>query len=367
MKKSYYGLEPVDLKLILLRIRKRLWLFFTILLLGAILGGLIYGLQFARVNKLPIYQVTADYQITYAEEAPGVPYVFYSEYSWNTIISTEEFTQSVIDKVQELYGKTLYREELLQYYSQVPMSDVRIVSIQTKTNDKELTSAISLGVEMAMLTLADEWKDVEQIKILSSSEDIQKRYLDSYYIQAMLVGGGISILLFGIFYILYLLLDSSIFVSKTFELRYQIPVYGMIPKIATFLSADFQKSIEYQILKAHLNQLASCNGAIYFAGVTDISETEILYSFQNDLKINLFAPVTEHIEILHQIREEDRIVLLIPYGKAKGQAIERTLELIQSMGKTIQGAILVDVDSVFMRQYYGADHTFRNSEKGASL
>ena len=75
----------------------------------------------------------------------------------------------------------------------------------------------------------------------------------------------------------------------------------------------------------------------------------------------------EHIEILHQIREEDRIVLLIPYGKAKGQAIERTLELIQSMGKTIQGAILVDVDSVFMRQYYGADHTFRNSEKGASL
>lgn len=364
MNELNHGQEPVDLKLLALRLMYRIQIPFLAFLLGAMVTGLSYYAINHAKQMIPTFQVTGDYQITYAEEAPGVQYVSFNEPTWNTLLQTEEFTDIVISTVASITGTALDREQVINLYQQVPMTDVRIMRILTKTEDENLSLAVAQGVDIAMRTYPDRQKDIAEVKVLTDADLLKTVYVEQYLVTATLSGGFICFF-FALFIMIFIMiLDSRIYIPKTIELRYQIPVFGMLPAQKFMNETEYQKTIEWNLLKSYFVNEKECSDARYLCAADKVEADAISRFLADTGTYHILAPVMEMVEEIRQIPENAQVILLVPFGVPQGPVLERTISVLRNHQIQIAGALLIEVNPNFMKQYYGKKHSFQLSQKG---
>ncbi|MFV0362817.1 MAG: hypothetical protein ACK5LL_06980, partial [Suipraeoptans sp.] len=191
MPEAYYGKEPCDLRLIVLRLLEDLKMIVLLTVMGTIVfGGSYYVKNIVFVSE-KYYAATSSYYVEYdIDPQVGNQYTYINGVSWNSWIKTEEFLSEISGFMKSEVGK----DELKQYLSANLPSDLRMPTTTVTTTDPNLSLEIAEAVEQSFLLFADKQIEIDEIRVVDSAKEAKLIVPDVRPIRAFVLGGLISFL-----------------------------------------------------------------------------------------------------------------------------------------------------------------------------
>ncbi len=232
-----YGKEPLDLKLLTLRLLRRAWVVLLAAALGALLVGGPYFLKKVTFGPAKEYEAVTDFYMDYAVQETGEEYVYFNQTTWTQLITDDVFTDKILaymagmdfkaDILQEIEAEAgITKAELREYLYATMLSDTRIVTTTVTTNSPELTMRINEALIHAMFSFGEEQKEIAAVRILQEPSEASLVVADIRTFRACMVGVVSFVFVTLLYMLLYYVLDDSIYIPTTFEYRYGIPMLG---------------------------------------------------------------------------------------------------------------------------------------------
>lgn len=343
MWEGSYAKEPMDMRLLVLRFLKKIWMIIGVSVLGTLLAGAgYYALKAAGPFRQ--YQAQSMYFIDFATDPRlNDAYSYYNDYTWNVWISTDEF----VDRIQSKLTTQMTDQELRGYLRADLPADLRMpVSIIT-TKEKELTMEIVKAAEETFLEMPEFQREIEAVRVVNSPDE------------AFLVTGGkevfrvcllsfIGVFLFGsCIFLWYLIWDTSVFIPASFERRYGIPMLGTVE------SADLQVNFDYLLKDSSQIALTAVMGETDLNAVKEIllSKLEVSECEMPQVITCVPAPI-QCPQAVEALRKADGIILTVEAGMRNAKQIEYTLELFRKQDIRIHAALLWEADEALIKCYY---------------
>ena len=112
MPEAYYGKEPFDLRLAVLRLLSRLDKILALTLVGTLLFGGGYYVKKVLLQPDLGYAASSVYKVEYVVDPNETGAYYINETSWNTFLHTKEFLDAVQLHLAEQAEVKLSNEEL---------------------------------------------------------------------------------------------------------------------------------------------------------------------------------------------------------------------------------------------------------------
>lgn len=328
-----YSREPVDYRLLWLRLIRKAWIIPLAVLVGAALAAAchFYARTVARGGRT--YQAESIFYIDFAEDAQGQEYDYYNYFTWGEVIHTDFF----MDFVYEKMGGELSEDEILSYITATVDSDVRYLYVRCDTHSPELSVRLASIMEEIVPRFADTRKEISTIEVAKSGDhakDSSKLRIGNACFLGAGLGLGLSV--FGI--LVVLITDTALYLPSSLERRYHI----------TCLGAPFMP--EFAPNWRHVLKDAARIAKVFVDG--DFQEEEYPIPGEKEWEIISCRNPVEHPGELDKIRECDATLLVLKAGRRNDKAFERLLEQLGRQDIRACAVILAAADAGLISAYY---------------
>lgn len=353
MQECAYGREPLDLKLLLLRLIKKIHIMILAAVLGALLCGGIYFLNKMVFGEGITYEAVSSYYVDYGTDPlTDNAFTYINGATWNDVwVHSDAFVEAILakagDEAQKVTGSPLTAEDVKAAVSATLEADLRVPIITVRAKDPDLTLLLSQVVEETMVEFGEsgQLKEINSIRPVISPESAERSVLDNRTGRACILGGVLGIFFAFTGLCLYCMLDDSVHVPETFEYRYGIPMLG------TLRSAELLQNFAHLFREKKKISLLSVEAE---TAVGDV-EKELIGVLEEHLEGREFVcmpGIEQSPEVLERIRETDGLLLLIEAGAHDGKRIEHRLQLLKKQDIEVTAALLVHADEGLLRAYY---------------
>lgn len=392
-----YGKEPLNTRLFVLQLLRKI----PVILLAAFLGALLVGGPYflAKVVFGPAreYEAVTDFYIDYALQEDGTPHTYINFATWDQLLKDDVFTDKILvcmaeekdgeseekeilppekSAEEELDMESLERaagitkEELRGYLSATVLSDTRIATTTVRTNDPALTMRIEEALVQAMLAFGVEQKEIAEIRILQQPREASLVAMDVRTFRACMVGVVAFVFVTVLYLCLYYALDEGIHIPETFERRFGIPMLGTIrsrelPVLAEKLSVTrpilltADKAVDLEQAGRELSGLGiKAEGYCRAEELSELPGKEMPEGVTAPEKVEKVA--AGRVESL----ADKKVLLLVKAGAHNGKLIEKTLTFCKKCGIEVRAALLWEADERLIRAYEMPEHVFYALHRG---
>lgn len=387
--KTPYSREPVDFKLLLLITFKRLRFLIYGICLGAIVfGGMYYLVRTMQANH-PKYEAISEVYLKYKDEVE-IDNIYINQQTWAQLIYNDLITQYAAEELGNEYSEEVLREKV----SATLLSSTFIVTVTGTSYDEEEAIRFANAYANAIVKFCPELDQVREanvFKVAKNGEVIgyEDRTL-AMTATGALVGGILTILFLG----LYFVIDDSIYIPGTVEIRYGFPALGLVTdrmrkknyeKDDSYLGnmtgrnvvkTEFYRKwiqVNYKKITAGKKRIAVVGTSLkdncdYVMNLLSLQVKELKEKEIHDIDHSIIKPedafyssdgyeltfvgsVNDNPQIAQKAAEYDGVIVLLKAGDHNGKLIERALDLLRVQGADVIGAILYEADAGLTRRY----------------
>lgn len=346
MWKGYYGREPFDLRLTVLRMWRRIWLIAAVTILGTLVFGGGYYVKNVLLRGEGPYAAESVFRLEYAvDDVEDMMDVFINAATWNTYIKSKVF----LDEVQAGLTGTpeIGDQELAESMEAFVLTDVRMPSVTVTTQDPEKSERIARAVEAAMVRNLS-FSEIASVTVLDPGEAYEV-IPDVRPARAFWLSGILSC-----FFALTVLLlketgDDSIWLPCTIGRRYGLKVAG------TLADRGLAENMRYFFRDASgaegMGRVAVC-GALERTDAGEVLE-KLRKRCPDIVGEGWFAaqyPLKEGS--CEKLREAAGILLAVPAGPHVGKRLEYMLDYLRQQDCEVTAVILWEADEKLIRRYY---------------
>ena len=365
-----YGKEPLNTRLFVLQMLRKLPLILLAGLLGALCVGGPYFLAKVTFGPAKEYEAVTDFYIDYALQADGTQHTYINFATWDQLLKDDVFTDRILlhmagegafvdqaaaqaaplEDVEKAAGIT--KKELCGYLSATVLSDLRIATTTVRTNDPALTMRIEEALVEAMFAFGEQQKEIAEIRILQKPTEASLVIADVRTFRACMVGAVSFVFAVTLYLCLYYALDEGIHIPETFERRFGIPMLGTIhakelPVLAKRLLGE--KAV---LLTADKDvDLGQVSKALGERGI------ETGEMFKQEELFGMTMPDTEPENSIDRLADR-KILFIVKAGAHNGKQMEKILDFCGKCGIDLSAALLWEADEKLIRVYEMPEHVF---------
>lgn len=342
-----YAKEPLDMKLLLLRLADKIGIVIIATLLGAAIIGGGYTVSKTAFGGPTEYEMSQRYYVQYATDPQvGLEFTYINHASWDMWMKSDWFVDRIWDYTfsgglnPEQYGYN--KQDLAGVLSGGLETDLRVAIGTVKTISPTLTEKLSEALTKTMLDFANEQIEIEEIRVVDTVE-LKEADKDIRILRAVILGGVIG-LVFGLLgVIVYLVADDKIHLPGIMAYRYGEIAAGCI----------FEGQEGYVLqpgTKTNVKELIKgCNQVAITAIDDELALPQIAGLFDaNLICVPSLCQVPEAVEAMKQM---DGVLLLVSAGASGDKQIRYVLDQMKLHGLNIKGLLLVGADKKLVRRY----------------
>lgn len=365
MVQGYYGKEPFDLRLTVLRMIYKLPVIAAVTLAGTLVFGGMYYVKNVLLRSERLYAATSTFRIEYdVEEEKDVSLVCINEVSWDAYAKTELLLDAVqfhlVEENASEGGKEgMDNRELAEALSTDLASDVRVLSVTAVTDSPEKSVRIARAVEAAMTQeFAEAIREIRAIRVIDQDDTAQEVIPDVRVGRAFVLSAVLSCFFVLVFLLLKELGDDSIWLPSVIGKRYGLKAVGTIE------SKGLAENIKYFFREDCSESSAAMVAVCAVQENVDASQVleKLRQTCPDEVGAGWFAvpsPIANP-EVCERLRGADGILLAVEAGCHAGLKLEYLLEYLtqqdcagQKVCRPMIAAVLWNADERLIRKYYG--------------
>jgi len=314
MWESKYGNEPADLKLLVIRFSRKIWMILLAVVIGAIVGGAGYFVQHVVLAPAPEYVAHSMMYVDFVRgEGKEPKYYTFNTAGWSGFVKTDEILDTAMEQLEqngeaEKLATPITKEEMRASVDASVDADYRVVDLLVTSTDPDRAVIIAHGVEQAFPVFGNSMQEIEQVRIMTSADTATRVWVDTATYRAVIWGGFLAGLLVFFIMLFYVSLDDSVYVPETVRRRYGFPV---------------------------------------------LEEKDIIESKMLRIPTSQKENIIKNPKLLEETMQHDNVILEIPAGDHNGKVVEETIGQLQQKDKKIVGVILTNKDERLLNLYYG--------------
>lgn len=343
-----YAKEPLDMKLLLLRLTDKMGMIIIAALLGAAIIGGGYTVSKVLLGGPKQYEMSQRYYVQYATDPQvGLEFTYINHASWDMWVKSDWFTEKVWEYTFQgglnpsQYGYE--KEDLANLLSAGLETDLRIMIATVKTTSPTLTEKLSEALTQVFMDFAKEQIEIEEMRVVDTLE-VKESDKDIRIFRAIVLGAVIGLFVGLLGTLISLVADDSIYLPSTLVYRYGLPELGCI--------FDGPEGFSLQLgTKENVKSvLEGCQKVALTAVDAELALPEYRALFEDvDLVcVPSLCQVPEAVEVLS---EQDGVLLLVQAGACCDAQIRYVLEQMKLHNCKEKGLILVGADMKLMKRY----------------
>ena len=339
MWKCSFAEEPVDLKLLCLRMMRKAGIILAATVVGALVLGGIFYLKETVFSPDEAYQVVGETYIDYIpEEAYGISRVYITDEVWKSLVKSDDFIESIENELS-LQGYAVSREKIVSSIQAGVISDSRIVTTTVKAGDPQLAVAMSEALQNAILDFCRDRQEIAESFVMTAPEEAQRKVWAEGTATAVMIGAILGLLISVVAFLFSYVMDDSVYLPVTFEKRYGLPMFG---------------TLQSEELAVNAKQFCKGCGKLAVAGVAaDFAVEEVVKVLKSaETQFVAVGGVELNAAWTAQLKEADGVVLAIASGRRDGRQIERIIDFLRKQEIVMKGAVLCDADEKLIARYY---------------
>ncbi|MBR0164208.1 MAG: hypothetical protein IJQ12_06010 [Lachnospiraceae bacterium] len=328
--------EPLNLRLFYLRLTRRLWLIGIGVLLGAVIGGILYT-AVTKVTRPEMYRGEARFYLHFVENGTqDTVYDYYNAYTWHELIEADTMMGLLTERLAEA-GVSLSEEEIKAVLDTELPSDTRLLHVFAVSSNRETVTALIEAVEEAMPVYGEINEVFRSIEVTETIEPFRVTYPERFgtavFCGAVL--GGIAAL-FAIS--LMLLFDDAVYVPEQIRLRHDLHVLGILNST---VFAEEKKE----------NLARFCRGAKSVRLLADPKEVNV-HEAGEEIRALLPDEIKNHLDFVSDGSDADCVIVLMGQGKENGTMHFHLTDEARQIANDRCAAMLSGVSDAFLRRYY---------------
>lgn len=344
--------EPFDLKLMVLRLMKNIWIPIIAALLGAAIIGGGYYLKNVVWGGETRYELTQTYYVEYGTDPQtGNEYTYINDASWNNWVKTDWFTDRIWEIAlkagmkPEAYGIT--KQELPGFLTADLPTDLRVPTATVETPDKELTAILGEALEQTFFAFGEEQKEIDAIRLVDETE-VSVAERDIRTLRACILGAVLALFFTLLIMLLWFIADDSVRIPETFAFRYGIPMLGAVTegKDGKKLTVETAENINYVFRDALQSE-----GQIAVTAVESETDLAAVAALLPEAEYVCIPGILQVPEAAEKLREAKGILLLVQAGAGNGKTVEQVLHNLKVQDCVVTGALLTDADERLLQAY----------------
>lgn len=360
VEKETFMQETMDYRRLWMCFLKKWWIPVVMTIIGAVLGCAGY-LVVRTVNMTVEYEAVSKVYVRFIYNPNGDVEQYYNGYTWNDLMATDPILNRTME---QLSGSGIERQEVIDATTAAILSDLRLLTLTFNTEDEMKTSQIQQATQAGLLAYGMENEEITDIEVISTTPPVKKEWDDKMVTAG--IGGGALFFIITVFILwLYLIVDDSFYVTSDIQKRYKFPAFGMLIRMP--LSDAVKQPYEGEI-KANMEYLMkdyeritilnpvdseSPDGVVTWLEELHQKDGKSLASKQQSLEIKGMGWDEDVSSLCETLREEDGVVIAIPFGRRIGKQVERVVNILAQQDCKIAGMLLTEGDEGFWRFYYG--------------
>ena len=322
-----YSKEPVNYRLLFLKILKKIWLIPLSAVVGAIAVFSVYFL-YKTVITGRTYLVENKYYIDFAEDSAGNQYDWVNQYTWSELADMNVF----IDGIYEDLNGEVSRDDLRAYSDCTIEADGRYLYMRITTHDPELSKKVAASYEKTLFAFCDAHKEFKEIRCEHAGEVRENSNIR--VLEVSILGAIFGLLICFLVFVVRECMDTSVYIPATLEYRYHIPALGC------------ESMEEYDENCRHF--LEGRKTAVVF--VDEKSDVKLPHAAESVLFDNpCVAPGG-----LKNIASCDKVVVAVKAGAHNGKKLERVIEELSRLEIKTDAFLLLNEDAKLIKRYYRA-------------
>ena len=336
-----YGSEPIDMKLLVLRFVKKIWIVVLAAVLGALLIGGPYYRRKVTFGPAKEYQAVTDFYIDYALLETGEQHTYFNQTTWTQLIGDDVFTDKILGYLQD---SNITKETLRESLYATMLSDTRIVTTTVTTNNPELTMKINDALLLAMDDFGQEQKEIAGVRILQQPAEAELVKADVRTFRACMLGTVIFVFVTLLWMLCSFILDDSIYVPIMFERRYHLPMLGTVN--SKEMPALFKKLCPENSSLLVMDEGVDAEKVV--AAVAEKTGCTL-----NTVSIDGLLHDIDDMDTDAAVEKTAEMILVVKAGNHNGKAIEKTLSICKKCEIDVKAALLWDADELLIKRYEG--------------
>ena len=353
MWEGYYGKEPFDLRLTVLRFLRCLNKILLLTLAGTLLFGGGYYIKNVMLRPEKQYSVTSTFKVEYVNPPVQSGDYYINSMTWNTLVQSQEFLSNVQKHLAEGLGNSegqqgnMTVEELAAGISATLPSDWNIPTITVVTNDPAQTLRIAAAVEAAMENeFVEDMAEIQAVRVIDAAISAEEVALDVRPVRAFVLSGILSLFFVSVLFLLKETGDDSIWLPTTLKHRYGLPVLG------TINSTMLKENMCYFMRNKETIAICPMDDRVRAEEVVKALKEKGIAEREGELQFTAAQSPLSHPESCQSLREADGILLVVPAGNHSGKPLEYVLDLLKQQDCKITGVILWGADEKLLKAYY---------------
>lgn len=326
MYQCAYSREPVNFRLLALRILKKFWVIPAFIIGGA---AIVLGIYFFYKTVITgrTYQVQNIYYIDFAEDSSGAQYTWVNQYTWSELSDMNVF----IDGIYEDLGGAVSKEELRAASDCTVEADGRYLYMRITTKDPVLSQKVANSYEKTLFAFCDEHKEFNNIVCEHHGE--VKEHSNIRVKEVCIIGAVMGLILLLAIALVRDVTDTSVYIPATVEYRYHIPTLGA-PSME-----EFATNVDH-FLKGKKR-----------IAVINLDQGEKGAEYVGENAVDLLNPIFDS-KVYDQISDFDAVVVSIKAGAHNGKQFERLIEELSRLDVNIDAVMLTKEDTKLIKRYY---------------
>ncbi len=373
MRECEYASEPMDLRLLVLRLVGQSRKILLITLLGVlVLGGGYYLMEVALVPTR--YVATSLYQVEYRiDPITGNEYTYINGAAWNQWMGTKEFLDMLYQNLAGTEEARIDRETMKGYLSASLQMNLSMPDTRVTTQDADLSVVLAAAVERTMVDFAAVQKGIETIRVVDPAVEAYA-YSEARPLNACILSAVVTLFLTLVVLVLKELGDDAVWLPVTLRKRYGLKVLGTIE------SAGFAENVRYLLRGAKTVGVLPVGreqvpedvlSALRAAEVPEDAEAEAMSEdgtprpagpgekstmrLEKSLVWDALPCAELHPQVSGRIRTLDGLVLAVEAGPHMGRRLDAVLEYLHTQDCQVTAALLSHADETLLRCYYWRD------------
>lgn len=358
MLECQYAKEPVDLRLLALRLWKQAGIIVLAVFLGVLIfGGGYYLREFVFAE--PQYAANSLYQVEYVlDPVVGSEYTYINGTTWNQWMGTKEFLDLLYENLAGSEDAGIDRETMKGYLSARLQMDLRMPDTTVTTPDPQLSLRLAKAVEQTMADFAGKQKGIDNIRVVNPAADAPF-YTEARPLNACILSGVVTLFLTVVILCIKELGQDSIWLPAALKRRYGLKTAG------TVNSPDAEENLAYLFQNVKRIGVLPVGTAQVPEEVINILQTALHTETAADAAEVYSLPCAEkHPQVSGRIREMDALLLSVEAGPHMGRRLESVLDYLALQECAVTGAILAHADERLIGRYYWRERLFGRPEKG---
>lgn len=318
MEQKAWMEEGLDLKrLFFLWKKKIVWI-----VVSAVVGAILFAIGYKAVTSItdgePLYQTTGDYYITFNfgefENADD----YYNAYTWDTILRQDILVDAALEQLPEGYTKKQIRESV----SGEMLGDYRVLTVHVQNASEEAANAIAESYTAALM----EFPQIVKVKMLSQIEcwnQIPAVVVEKHTktANAALLGAILGFLA-GFFWL----------------------AFAAVLNDTVYTLGDMKKYSELLFLGYETLQQDEKESRLLEENITRVIGEQIPITYWN-------ADTSLETVPFDALRDQQGLVMKLPFGKVSGKRLERILQQFALQGCVFKGCVITEVPDAFLKFY----------------